>query len=203
MKKTICLMLSLFMVMSTFVFSQNAAADALEGHLPYVVGDNLMINNADSLDGWENNLFDTTLSTGTQIIEGNGSVTMTANNPKGQEDDIGAMTALNIPATDLTDYEKIQIKFYNNVNLSGSNRIQFNFVTGDGYDGFNLNYDATDLAKGWHTICVPRFAFFVGTPSNWSSINRICFVWYNTSQISTEVQFTFDEIMAISLKGVA
>ena len=102
MKKTICLTLSLFMVMSTFVFSQNASADALEGHLPYVVGDNLMINNADSLDGWENNLFDTTLSTGTQIIEGNGSVTMTANNPKSQEDDIGAMTALNIPTTDLT-----------------------------------------------------------------------------------------------------
>ncbi|MBR4283028.1 MAG: hypothetical protein IKT35_04865 [Clostridia bacterium] len=203
MKKTICLTLSLFMVMSTFVFSQNASADALEGHLPYVVGDNLMINNADSLDGWENNLFETTLSTGTQIIEGNGSVTMTANNPKGQEDDIGAMTALNIPATDLTDYEKIQIKFYNNVNLSGSNRIQFNFVTGDGYDGFNLNYDATDLAKGWHTICVPRFALFVGTPSNWSSINRICFVWYNTSQISTNVEFTFDEIMGVPFRANA
>jgi len=174
------------------------STDTSVGHTPYGVGKDLMINNADSTNGWESGLYSATVSAGTQIAEGSGSVMMSATVPKGQGASVGAMTALNFPATDFTPYLKLQIKMYLSAALSGSHTIQFNFITGSGGDGYNFDYVVTDLAAGWHTITVDRIAISKVATADWSSINRIRFTWFNYSQISTKVKFTFDEIMALA-----
>ncbi|MBR2152947.1 MAG: hypothetical protein IJ944_06690 [Clostridia bacterium] len=175
-----------------------ASTDTSKGHTPYVVGKDLMINNADSLNGWEEGLYSTTLSAGTVKAEGSGSVAMTASVPKGQGANVGAMTALNFPSADFTPYLKLQIKMHVSAKLTGTHTIQFNFITGTGGDGYNFDYAVTDLAAGWHTITVDRLAITKVVASEWSSINRIRFTWFNHSQISTKIKFTFDEIKALA-----
>ena len=162
-----------------------ASTDTSKGHTPYGVGRDLMINNADSTNGWENWLYSTTITAGTQIAEGSGSVMMSSTVPQGQGANVGAMTALNFPSADFTPYQKLQIKMHLSAKLSGSHNIQFNFITGRGGDGFNFDY-------------VDRLAISRVAASEWSSINRIRITWFNYSQISTKVKFTFDEIKALS-----
>ncbi|MBR4283027.1 MAG: hypothetical protein IKT35_04860, partial [Clostridia bacterium] len=106
----------------TPTYSATAAA-------PYKVGNDLMINNTDTLDGWDSkDMFNTTLAAGTQIAEGEGSVAMTATIPQGQASNIGAMAKLTFPATDLSSYEKISLKVHLSDGLAGAQQFQINFI---------------------------------------------------------------------------
>ncbi|MBR4282973.1 MAG: hypothetical protein IKT35_04585, partial [Clostridia bacterium] len=173
-------------------------------HAPYKVGDNLMINNADTLDGWDSNgMFNTTLSAGTQIVEGNGSVTFASTIPVGQAANIGAMTKLTFPAVDLSGYDEFSIKVYLGVGLSGGQQLQINFITGDGGDGFNYVYGGIgDSTTGWYTITFKRADIPMAASADWTSINAIRFTWFNLQQVDTKATFTIDEIMALSATHV-
>ncbi len=174
------------------------------GHTPYAVGDDLMINNADSLDGWAVtdangvSLFHTQLSTGSQHKEGTGSVTIKSTVPLGQASNIGAMALLNFPATDLSAYSAFSIKVRVGDNLTGGQQLQFNFVTGDGQDGYNYTYgELGDRTAGWYHIVIRKADIpkAVNT-ADWASINRMRITWFNAAQNNTAISFTFDEIMA-------
>ncbi len=168
-------------------------------HTPYAVGDNLMINNADTLDGWDSkDMFNTELSAGTQIAEGSGSVTMSSTIPVGQASSIGAMAKLTFPATDLSSYDKFSIKVYLGLGLAGGQQLQVNFITGTGGDGYNFVYsDIGDSESGWYTITIDRASIDMAATANWASINAIRFTWFNLAQVNTLATFTFDEIMAL------
>ncbi|MBR2152948.1 MAG: InlB B-repeat-containing protein [Clostridia bacterium] len=167
-------------------------------HTPYKVGDNLMINNADTLDGWDSNgMFNTTLSAGTQIVEGSGSVTISSTIPKGQTANIGAMTKLTFPATDLSSYDKFSVKVYLGVAMTGTHQIQINFITGDSGDGYNYVHTFGELPVGWLTITFDRASIPMAASANWSSINAIRITWFNQTQEDIKASFTFDEIMAL------
>ncbi len=166
------------------------------GHTPYKVGSDLMINNADSTDGWIPDMFNTKIVAGAYKTEGNGSVSMNSTVPVGQSSNIGAMTKVVFPATDLSSYDKIRFKMHVSHTLTSAHQIQINFITGDGDDGYNHIITVADLAAGWHTVTIDRASIPQAVAANWSSINAIRFTWFNSEQISDKVEFIFDEIMA-------
>ncbi|MBR4283003.1 MAG: hypothetical protein IKT35_04740, partial [Clostridia bacterium] len=174
---------------------------AATAHAPYAVGNDLMINNADSLDGWEGSLFNTTINKGTQIKEGSGSVAMTATIPVGQASNIGAMTKISFPATNLSSYGSISIKVHFSHKLSGTHQLQFNFITGSGGDGYNQVFTFTDYEAGWHEFTIDRAAVPMVATANWSSINAIRITWFNAQQVNTAATFTIDEIKALAPIG--
>jgi len=170
---------------------------AATGHTPYAVGKNLMINNADSLDGWES-FFNATLSTGTQIDEGSGSVTATTTIPVGQEANVGAMARISFPATDFSSYESISYRLYLSQDLTGTHQLQTNLISGDGGDGYNFTYTFANLAAGWHTLTFKIADFQLVVPTDLTAIHAIRFTWFNSSQVNITPSFTFDKIMALS-----
>jgi len=175
------------------------SVSSVTGHTPYAVGEDLMINNADSLDGWDSTeMFNTNLSAGVMVAEGSGSVTMVSTIPQGQASNIGAMSRLSFPATDLSGYSKLQFKVYFSHTLTGTHQFQVNFITGTSGDGYNYVATFSDYAEGWHTFTIDRASISMAATADWTSINAIRFTWFNQAQIATGVGFTFDEIMAIN-----
>lgn len=170
------------------------------GHTPYATTDGgLMINNADSLDGWDvTDLFNTGLSAGTQVNEGSGSVALTSTIPTGQTANIGAMAMLNFPATDLSSYDNISMAMHFSEAMTGTHQIQINFITGSNSDGYNHVYTFADLAAGWHTISIDKSSLTdaLGGSTSWASINRIRFAWYNHAGLTSNIVFTIDAIKA-------
>ncbi|MBR4282239.1 MAG: hypothetical protein IKT35_00830, partial [Clostridia bacterium] len=169
------------------------------GHTPYTTenGD-LMINNADSLDGWNSKgRFNTSLEMGAQHIEGFGSVSMESIIPKDQVQNIGAMTMLTFPTTDLSSYDKFRFKVHLSHNLTDVHQFQVNFISGNSDDGFNHVFTFANFAAGWVEFIIDRESIPMAVDADWTSIHSIRFTWFNHSQISTQVSFTIDEIMAI------
>ncbi|MBR4283030.1 MAG: InlB B-repeat-containing protein, partial [Clostridia bacterium] len=183
-------------VAATFTIDEIMAVVSI-GHSPYAVGSDLMINNADSTNGWEDSLFNTTISKGTQISEGSGSVTFNSTIPVGQASNIGAMTKVNFPASNLTGFEKIRFKMHFSHKMSGTHQLQVNFITGDGGDGYNHVFTFTDYEAGWHEFIIDRASVAMAATADWASINAIRFTWFNLQQVNTTMSFTVDEIMAL------
>ncbi|MBR4282799.1 MAG: hypothetical protein IKT35_03695, partial [Clostridia bacterium] len=175
--------------------------DPNKGHTPYAIGDDLMINNGDSLAGWIGQ-FNANITFSAKHVEGTKAVAMTTTTPTGQSANVGAMAWFDFPTTDLSSYSSISLNLFISDPLPGAHNIQINFTNTDGnanaQDGYNYNWTAAaDKEAGWYHVVIPMSAFqhAVSTVS-WSAVNRIRITWFNNPQIATNVSFSFDGIMA-------
>ncbi len=215
MKRTISFILVLSLVITVFVtngisifanedmtlITDMKGASSNMGHTPYKTSEgNLMINNADSLDGWNSkDMFGTVLESASQHKEGNGAVTIKSTVPTGQFASVGAMTLLDFPVIDLTSYKAFSIRYRLSENMPERQVLQFNFVTGDGQDGYNYDHEGISRQMaGWYTVIIDKSTINKAVPNvDWASINRMRITWFNLGQTSTKAAFTIDEIMAL------
>ena len=115
---------------------------------PYKSGTELIVNDADSTNGWSCD-FGGTISAGTQVKAG-GSVSLKTENILDNAGLVGGMAHISLPVTNMSGYKDISFDVYFDQALVGAHQLQINFASNneeDGLFGANTRNETHDLQE--------------------------------------------------------
>ncbi|MBR4282800.1 MAG: hypothetical protein IKT35_03700, partial [Clostridia bacterium] len=193
MKKALCLLLSLFMVTSTLVFTQAATTET-----PTVLYSfDAVYDSASPVES----AFNTNFAVEQIHTEGTGSTWMNFTIPTGQASSIGGMLFVNFTtARDYSAYDTFKLDIYTPATMNGAGgMLQFNFMSDPAMqDGYNYNIDINHLTAGWNTVIFKKANYAAhANNANWSSIRRYRITWFNYSQITNVPFMCLDNLRGI------
>ncbi len=138
---------------------------------------------------------------GDNKTQGDHSLKLDCTDPAGTAatNKVGGMAVIKFTnATDLSDYNYIQYDVYVSRKMTGSNGLQFNFISDTTEDGYNLMKAMNDWQIGWHTVTVEKSAISKAVASaDWSNINKMRICWFNFQGSSEQTYFLIDNVVAM------